>query len=143
VERTRLQRSTFLVLFALALYGFWRTLEPIWVPVLLGLVIAVAVHPLQEKWMRRMRRNKRPGLSAALLTTLVMVSGLAVLAFLVFVVGHRAIDVAEEIAGRYRNKGAVGLLGGEVSRLLGQIGLDEDALRQRISETAGAAASAL
>src|SRR5437763_125328 len=41
IERTRLQRSTFLVLFALALYGLWRTLAPIWVPVLLGRVTGI------------------------------------------------------------------------------------------------------
>jgi len=28
-ERSRLQQATFLVLFALAAYAFWRTLEPI------------------------------------------------------------------------------------------------------------------
>src|SRR5438105_3511341 len=111
VERSRLQRSTFLVLFALALYAFWRTLEPIWVPVLLGLVIAVAVYPLHEKWVRRLR-GRNPGLPAALLTAAVMVLALAVIAFLVFVVGQRMIGVAQEMAARYQNKGAVGLLGG-------------------------------
>ena len=44
-ERSLLQRSTFLVLFALAAYLFWLTLEPIWVPVFLGLVIATIVEP--------------------------------------------------------------------------------------------------
>ena len=136
VERTRLQRSTFLVLFAFALYGFWRTLEPIWVPVLLGLVIAVTIYPLHEKLLRRMRR-KRPGLSAALLTAAVMSLGLLVIAFLVFVVGHRVIDVAHDMSARYQNKGAAGLLGNDVSRLLTRFGVSQDGLRQRISEEAG------
>src|SRR3954468_8654027 len=90
-ERTRLQRSTFLVLFALAVYAFWRTLEPIWVPVLLGLVIAVGVHPLHERLLARLG-GKRPGLPAALLTALVMICALALLAFLIFVVGHRVVE---------------------------------------------------
>src|SRR5437016_3343399 len=47
VERTRLQQWTFLALFVLAAYAFWRTLEPIWVPVLLGLVIAVGQRVLE------------------------------------------------------------------------------------------------
>src|SRR2546421_7886994 len=111
-ERTRLQQWTFLVLFALAAYAFWRTLEPIWVPVLLGLVIAVAVYPLHEKWVRRLR-GRNPGLPAALLTAAVMVLGLAVIAFFVFVVWNRMIRVAQEMEGRYQNKGAVGLLGGD------------------------------
>lgn len=136
VERSRLQRSTFLVLFALALYAFWRTLEPIWVPVLLGLVIAVGVYPLHEKLLRRFP-GKPPSLSAALLTALVMVFTLAVIAFLVLVVGHRTIEVARDMSARYQHRGAVGLLGSDVSRLLGRFGLSEDDIRQRIAETAG------
>src|SRR5229473_2639097 len=84
--RTRLQTWTLLVLFVLAAYGFWRTLEPLWVPVLLGLVIAVGVHPLHEKLLRKFG-GKHPGLSAALLTAMVMVLALGLLAFLIFVVG--------------------------------------------------------
>src|SRR6266478_8451099 len=61
VERTRLQQGTFLVLFVLAAYAFWRTLEPIWVPVLLGLLIAVGVHPIHERLLRRLG-GKHPGL---------------------------------------------------------------------------------
>ncbi|TMB38245.1 MAG: AI-2E family transporter [Deltaproteobacteria bacterium] len=46
LQRDSLQNSTFLVMFALGAYLFWRTLEPIWIPVFLGLTIAVAVFPL-------------------------------------------------------------------------------------------------
>jgi len=139
-ERSRLQRSTFLVLFVLALYAFWRTLEPIWVPVFLGLVIAVGVYPLHAKLLRRFG-GKHPGLPAALLTAAVMVLGLALIGFLVFVVGHRAVGVAQDMASRYQNKGALGLLGGDVTRVLQRFGLSEDDLRLRIAETAGNIAS--
>src|SRR5438477_10776483 len=125
VERSRLQRSTFLVLFALALYAFWRTLEPIWVPVLLGLMIAVAVYPLHEKWVRRLR-GRHPRLPAALLTTAVMVLARAAVSFLVFVVGVRRPGVAQALAARYQHNGAVGLLGGDVSRRLHGFGLSQD-----------------
>src|SRR3981189_1347018 len=107
VERTRLQRWTFLVLFVLALYAFWRTLEPLWVPVLLGLVIAVGVFPIHEKLLRRWG-GKHPGLPAALLTAAVMLLALALTAFLVFVVGRRLIEMAQDVANRYQNKGASG-----------------------------------
>ena len=63
VERTTLQRWTLLVLFAFAGYLFWQTLEPIWTPVFLGLVIAVGVYPLQEKLLRKFG-GKHPGLAA-------------------------------------------------------------------------------
>ena len=142
VERPRLQRYTFLVLFALALYAFWRTLEPIWVPVLLGLVIAVGVHPLHEKLLRKFG-GRHPGLPAALLTTAVMTLALVVIAFLVFVVGHRLIALAQGMADRYQHKGASGLLGDDVSRLLGRFGLSADDIQERVAETAREVASFL
>ena len=135
VERTRLQRSTFLVLFALAAYAFWRTLEPIWVPVLLGLVIAVGVYPLYER-LRQRFPGKYPGLPAALLTTIVMTVSLGVIAFLVFVVGHRVLDLAQDISARYAHKGAAGLLGEDVSRVLSRFGLQPRNVNQRIAEMA-------
>src|SRR5512141_3130540 len=97
IERTRLQRSTFLVLFALAAYAFWRTLEPIWVPVLLGLAIAVGVFPLHEKLLKAMG-GKHPGIPAAISTALVMIAAMALIGFLVFVVGHRLVNVVQEIS---------------------------------------------
>ena len=131
VERTRLQRSTFLVLFALAAYAFWRTLEPIWVPVLLGLVIAVGVYPLYEKMLRKWG-GRHPGIPAALLTAGVMIFALAVIAFLVLVVGHRVLELAQDLAGRYQNKGAAGLLGRDLSNLLSRAGLEPRNLEQRL-----------
>src|SRR5260370_14038864 len=116
IERTRLHRTTFLVIFALAAYLFWRTLEPIWVPVFLGLVIAVGVYPLHERLLRRLG-GKHPGLPAALLTASVMVLTLCLIAFLALVVGHRALDLAREIAARYQKRGAEGVLGGEAAAL--------------------------
>lgn len=142
VERTRLQRSTFLVLFALAVYAFWRTLEPIWVPVLLGLVIAVGVYPLHRRLLGRFGA-KHPGLPAAILTALVMAFALAVIAFLLFVVGHRVIELARGMAERYQHRGAKGLLGDDVSRLLGRFGLSADDIQDRVAQTASDIASYL
>jgi predicted PurR-regulated permease PerM len=135
VERTRLQRWTFLVLFVFAFYAFWRTLEPIWTPVFLGLVIAVGVYPLHEKLLRRWG-GKHPGLPAALVTAAVMVLALTVIAFLIFVVGHRIVTLAQQVSDRYQHKGAAGLLGNDVSRLLGRFGVSADDIHQRIAEMA-------
>ena len=134
IERTRLQRSTFLVLFALAAYAFWRTLEPIWVPVLLGLVIAVGVHPIHEKLLQRLG-GKHPGLPAALLTAAVMVLALAVIAFMVFVVGDRLLQFVQEFSANYEKKGAAGMLGPNVSHLLSRFGMRPAELNTRIGET--------
>src|ERR1700704_4538448 len=108
IERTRLQRATFLVLFGLAVYLFWRTLEPIWVPVFLGLVIAVGVFPLYEKLLRKFGR-RHPGLPAALATGAAMAVLVALVAFVVLVVGHRVIDAANTISQRYAANGTVGV----------------------------------
>src|SRR6267142_302265 len=134
VERTRLQRATFLVLFALAAYAFWRTIEPIWVPVFLGLVIAIGVHPLHEKLLRRFR--KHPGLPAAALTAVVMLLGLALVTFLVFVVGHRVVQLLSGFATSYEKKGAAGLLGNDLNALLARFGIKPEDVNQRIVETA-------
>src|SRR5438067_872421 len=135
IERTRLQRSTFLVLFALAAFAFWRTLEPIWVPVLLGLVIAVGVHPVHERLLARLG-GKHPGLPAALLTAAVMVCALAVVAFMVFVVGHRLLAFVQEFSTNYEKKGAAGMLGRDVSNLLSRFGIRPAELNTRIGEMA-------
>ena len=141
VERTRLQRSTFLVLFALAAYLFCRTLEPIWIPVFLGMVIAVGVYPLHEKLLQRFK--KHPGIPAGLLTAVVMLLMLAFLAFLIFIVGHRLLEVAQQAADRYKDKGATGMLGPEVTRLLSKVGVRPDNIEQRFGEVIKSTAGTL
>jgi predicted PurR-regulated permease PerM len=134
-ERTRLQRYTFLVLFATAMYAFWRTIEPIWVPLFMGLVIAVGAHPLHEKLLRKLG-GRKPGLAAGAITGGVMVFVLALIAFLVLVVGHRVIVLAQTVATRYQNRGAVGLLGKDVTALLIRMGLRPDNIQQRVADAA-------
>src|SRR2546421_5132197 len=135
VERTRLQQWTFLALFVLAAYALWRALEPIWVPVLLGLVIAVGVHPIHERLLRRLG-GKHPGLPAALLTGVVMVLALAITTFLVFVVGQRVLEFARQLAASYGKKGAAGLLGHDLNVLLSRLGVPPEEINQRIAEAA-------
>jgi predicted PurR-regulated permease PerM len=142
LERSRLQRYTFLVLFALALYAFWRTIEPIWVPVFLGMIIAVGVHPMHEKLLKRLG-GKRPGIAAAMSTMVVMIFVVGLLAFLLLVVGHRVIGLAQDISTRYQDKGAMGLLGHDVTGLLGRMGLQRDDIRQRVAQAAAAVAEML
>src|SRR5438477_1372383 len=135
IERTRLQQSTFLVLFALAAYAFWRTLEPIWVPVLLGLVIAVGVYPVHQRLLLRFG-GKHPGLPAAAVTALVMVLTLAIVTFLVFVVGQRIRAFARQLAANCERKGAAGLLGHDLNALLSRFGVSPDDINRRIAELA-------
>jgi predicted PurR-regulated permease PerM len=141
-ERTRLQRYTFLVLFAAALYAFWRTIEPIWVPLFMGMIIAVGAHPAHKKLLHKLG-GKKPGLAAGMITGAVMVFVLGLITFLVFVVGHRIIVLAQSIATRYQNRGAVGLLGRDVTALLLRIGLRPDNIQERVADLAKSVADFL
>ena len=133
VEPTKLHRWTFLVLIVLAFYLFCRTVAPIWIPVFLGLAIAVGVHPLHE---RLNRRFKHPRLISALLTGAVLLAGLLLLGFLIFIVGHRALEVASTASQRYQKSGTVGLLGKDLTQLLQKVGAGPATLNQRLGEFA-------
>jgi predicted PurR-regulated permease PerM len=134
VERAKLQNGTFLVLFALGAYLFWLTLEPIWIPVFLGLTIAVGVHPLQEKLLRDRRLSRHPGIAAALLTAVVMTVLVGLLAFLLFVVGSRVVELLRGAAERYQHGGTTGLLGDDVIAFLNRFGLDAASIQRRLAE---------
>jgi predicted PurR-regulated permease PerM len=135
VERSRLQRATFLVLFALAAYAAWRTIEPVWTPVLLGLVIAIGIYPIYDRLLRRVG-GKHPGIWAAMLTATVMILMLALATFLLFVVGHRVLELVQQFAARYDKQGAAGMLGEEVNNLMSRFGIRPADLNQRIVEAA-------
>ena len=122
IDRTKLENGTFLVLFALAAYLFWRTLEPIWIPVFLGLTIAVTVYPLQDRLLQRRHLARHPGLAAALLTALVMTVIVGLLTFLLFVVGSRVLDLLRDAADRYQHGGTTSLLGDDVVAFLRRFG---------------------
>jgi len=134
IDRTKLENGTFLVLFALAAYLFWRTLEPIWIPVFLGLTIAVTVYPLQDRLLQRRHLARHPGLAAALLTALVMTVIVGLLTFLLFVVGSRVLDLLRDAADRYQHGGTTSLLGDDVVAFLRRFGLDAASVQRRLAE---------
>ena len=122
VDRTKLENGTFLVLFAFGAYLFWQTLEPIWIPVFLGFTIAVGVYPVQERLLQRRHLARHPGIAAALLTGAVMTVLVGLLAFLLFVVGSRVVDLLKGAAERYQH-GGIGCLDEEVTA---HVGIVED-----------------
>jgi predicted PurR-regulated permease PerM len=132
IERTRLHRTTFLVIFALAAYLFWRRLERIWMPVFLGLVIAVGIYPLHERLLRKLG-GKHPGIPAAMATALAMIAALGVMAFLVLVVGHRVVGLAQDVAKRYQDRGATGVLGNDIVGILSRLGVQPEDLQTAIT----------
>src|SRR5207245_3290680 len=115
-------------------YLFWRTLEPIWIPVFLGLTIAVTVYPLQDRLLQRRHLARHPGLAAALLTALVMTVIVGLLTFLLFVVGSRVLDLLRDAADRYQHGGTTSLLGDDVVAFLRRFGFDAASLQRRLAE---------
>jgi predicted PurR-regulated permease PerM len=133
-EARKLQNWTFLALFLASAYFCWRTLEPIWLPVFLGLIIAISVNPLHQKLSKKWRQHE--GLSAALLTAAVLVLAAAVLAFLVTVVGARIVEFAKEAGKRYQAKGAAGLVPHGTIPLLARLGIDPSDVREHVASAA-------
>src|SRR5205085_1772314 len=84
-----------------------------------------------------------PGLPAAVVTTVVMILALAVTSFIVLVVGQRVIEVANDIARRYADKGAGGFLGSQVMGFLGRFGINPDSMQTRIAASARDVANVL
>ena len=143
LDRTKLQNGTFLVLFAFGAYLFWQTLEPVWIPVFLGLTAAVGVYPLQERLLKRRRLARHPGIAAALLTALVMTAMIGLIVFLLFVVGSRVLDLLRGAAERYQQKGTTGLLGDDLMTFLRGFGMDTANVQRRIGELTRDLAAAL
>jgi len=129
-------------MFVLGAYLFWRTLEPIWIPVFLGLTIAVSVYPLQEKMLKG-RFRRQPGIAAALLTAAVLSVAIAILFFLVVVVGSRLLEVLRDTADAYQAKGVTGFLGGDAARYLSRFGLDPATFQRRVGEMTASMAGSM
>jgi predicted PurR-regulated permease PerM len=140
-EPRKLQNWTFLVLFLASAYFCWRTLEPIWLPVFLGLIIAISVNPLHQRLCKKWRKHH--GFSAALLTAAVLVLTVAVLSFLVTIVGARLVEFAREAGKRYQTKGAAGLFPPGVLPLLDRLGIDPSTVREHVANAADTVAGSV
>ena len=57
-DRIHLQRWTFLIVFAGGAWLFWRTAEPLWVPLFIGVLIAVGTFPLYQRLVARSPRRE-------------------------------------------------------------------------------------
>ncbi len=89
-----LRVRTLAVLLLVAALAFARTLAPVWLPVFLGAVIAVAAHPLYTRVLNRWPRH--PHLVAAVVVGLVMSLVVALLAGAGLVLAREVIAVARE-----------------------------------------------
>jgi predicted PurR-regulated permease PerM len=126
-DRLRMQRWTFLILFGFAAYLFWLIVQTLWVPLFLGVLIAVGTHPLHRRVAQRSPR--RAALSAALITGLVLAISLALATFMTVVVLGQLVPTVRAAAEQYRHGGSEELLGLHLQAILTSLGQDPEQLR--------------
>jgi len=137
-ERARLQRWTFLVLFIFSAYLFWRTAEPLWVPIFLGLLIAIGTYPLHRRLVARSPR--RASLFAAALTAGVLLVSLATLGLVLAIVSSQLVSIGRSANEHFRHGGAAELLGPRLNAFLIRLHVDSGTILQVIGQAAEAAA---
>jgi predicted PurR-regulated permease PerM len=114
------QARAFAVLLAVAGFFFVWTISPIWVPMFLGVLVAVVAHPLQVRLERRL--GGHPRLLAALITTLAVALGVGAVSFIGFVVVRELVRVVGD-SGAHWAAGVVGWLESpRLARLLARLG---------------------
>jgi predicted PurR-regulated permease PerM len=137
-EQPRIQRWTFLVLFAFSAYLFWRTAEPLWVPIFLGLLIAVGTYPVHKRLVARLRG--RASLSALALTAAVLLASLATVGLVLAIVSSQLVSLGRAANEHFRHGGAAELLGPRLNALLVRLHVDSGTILQVIGQAAEAAA---
>jgi predicted PurR-regulated permease PerM len=134
LEKRNLEHWTFLALFGGSLYLFWLITQPLWVPLFLGMLIAIGAHPLHRKLLKRF--PGRDTLSAALLTSGVLLIALVLGGVLTLVVLGQLIDLARDLADHYRHGGSAEVLGARTQALLTSLGQDPEKIRTELAAAA-------
>ena len=130
LQRGSLQHWTLLVLFGLGVYLFWLIAQPLWVPIFLGMLVAMGAHPLHRRLVQRFPR--RETFSAAVLTGLVLLVMLGLGGFLTLIVLGQLVDLARDVANHYRHGGSAEVLGVRLQGLLTSLGQDPERLREEL-----------
>jgi predicted PurR-regulated permease PerM len=124
------------VLFAAAAFFFLWTLSPIWVSVFLGVLLAVVATPLERRLERRW--GGHPRLLAAGITTVTLALGMAVVAFVGFVVVRELVHFLGANVPKYAADGMIWLHSRRTLGLLRRLGSSPE---QVISAAQGYAAT--
>src|SRR3954465_14937246 len=96
---TRFEKKTFGVLLGIAGAFFLWTVSPIWVPVFLGVLLAVVASPLQRRLEQRFRRH--PRLLAGAISFVTVVLGLGLVVFMGYFVIREMLAYLTEVAPRH------------------------------------------
>ncbi len=87
---SRAQQRTFGILFAGGAFLFLWTVSPLWVPVFLGILLAVVAMPLERRLVQRL--GGHPRLLAATISLVTLAVGVGLIAFVGFVIVRELIE---------------------------------------------------
>lgn len=128
-QPTRFEKRTFGVLLAAAGVLFLWTVLPIWVPVFLGVMLAVVASPLQRRLENRHRHH--PRLLAAAISFLTVAIGVGVVFFMGYFVVKELIFYLSDVAPRHEALFDSWLHSARVGKMLRHFGQTPDSvLRQ-------------
>jgi predicted PurR-regulated permease PerM len=129
------ERRTFGVLFAIAGVLFLWTIAPVWVPILLGLMVAVVAYPLQKRLTLRYPRH--PRLLAGSIAAATVAIGTGLVCFFGFVVVRELLRFLSDNAQDYAMEGEHWLRSRYVRGLIGRIGVTPDQVFSTMTNAAG------
>jgi predicted PurR-regulated permease PerM len=92
---TRFEKVAFGVVFAVAAFFFLWTLSPVWVPVFLGILLALVARPLKSRIERRFHRH--PRLLSAAITIVCISAVLGLVAFVFYVVVQELSHLVKDV----------------------------------------------
>ena len=113
---TRFEKRTFGVLLAVAAFFFLWTVSPIWVPVFLGVLLAVVASPLQRRLEQRFRRH--PRLLAGAISFVTVALGLGLVVFMGYFVIREMLAYLTDVAPRHASAAEAWLHSPRIVRIL-------------------------
>jgi predicted PurR-regulated permease PerM len=123
---TSFEKRTFGVLLAVAGAFFLWTVSPIWVPIFLGVMLAVVASPLQRKLEQRYRRH--PRVLAAAISFVTVAVGLGLVVFMGYFVMKELLHYLTEAAPQHAAAFEEWLHAPRMTRLLHRVGQTPDGL---------------
>ncbi|HZS38617.1 MAG TPA: AI-2E family transporter [Polyangia bacterium] len=90
IDPVRAQKRTFGVLFLVGAFLFLWTISPMWVPIFLGILLAVVATPLKRRLERRL--GGHPRLLAAVISAVTLAIGVGTIALIGFVVVRELVE---------------------------------------------------
>ena len=126
---TRFEKRTFGVLLAVAGAFFLWTVSPIWVPVFLGVLLAVVASPLQRKLEQRSRRH--PRLLAAGISFVTVALGLGLVVFMGYFVMKELLHYLTDTAPHQAAAAQEWLRGSRMTRVLHRLGQTPDSVMKQ------------